>query len=742
MPGSRLAITSLLLFVALSPLSARWRQLRPAAGGTVSAVAVGVGGVIYISSNAGLLKSADLGQTWTSVGGNLALTGYGAIATDPATPGVVYAGTNDGLFRSNDSGFSWTRLNLAPAAAISFIAVAPSNPQSVYVATWGDYLYRSLDGGVTWSHSVQGLGGVLNAGFMTCLAVDPVNANRVYTGTWRSALFRSDDGASTWSQTNGGVWANGQIVVAPSDGTTLYMTHDELNFGRGTIMKSTDSGSTWNAVGRPTGNPGGVSNLAIDPTHPNIVYATTNLGLAKSTDGGQTWNMVLTLGSLPLRYMIGLAINPANAAQVFAGSNYFGFYRSLDSGGTWFPFNNGISGATITGIEFCRDSPSNVFAGVQTEGYFRSADAGVTWSSIGAGQGFQNHVIGGIAVHPHDPTTVIVGTTAGLDTNSSNIWRSSDGGSTFSTVANQYAPASFRFNPQNPNLVNTSIADWQGGYLYSTNTGASWFVPASVYIYPGDYVYHPTFSNVVFSVGNQYTGAPLTSLYILWSNDSGNAPWSQSSYLGQGHFDTLALDANAPAVLYVAGRVGTEATQGIYKFAVTYAGNNVTSVSRIPGTFNSGLANTTINRLYYEPVNGYLYASTPTGIFRSKDQAATWSSISDGLPFLSTGAIASSPDGKRILVGTGGGIWEFTDTPPQTPTAAVSPTSMDFSLIGVGTPLPATLSNTGDGAMTVTSVASTSTDFTVTSGCPTTLNPGAQCTILVTFTPEIGRAHV
>ena len=727
---------ALLVSFGADPAGARWRQILPASGGAVYTIAVDSGGVLYISSNAGLLKSADLGQSWTSVSGNLALSGNAALAADPVTPGLLYAGTNQGLFRSNDSGFTWNRLNVSTASPIQYIEVAPSNPNNIYFTTWGDYIYRSLDGGATWSHSTQGLLGAPNAGFMSSLAVDPTTPARIYTSTWRGNLFRSDDGGSTWTLTDNGFWANGQIYVAPSNRNILYMIYDELNFGRGTIIKSTDTGNSWSAVGRPTGNPGGVAQLAIHPTNPNIVYATTNLGLSKSTDGGLTWSMLLTPGTLPLRLMYGLAINPGNPAQVFAGSNYFGFYRSMDSGASWFLFNNGLAGATITEIEFCRDNPAYVYAGVQTVGFLKSGDGGATWNPIGTAQGLQNHAVGGIAVHPNDPSTVLVGTQAGNDTTTANIWFSSDGGSTFSAVANGYAPGMFRFNPRNPNLVNTSIQDYQGGYLYSTNAGMTWAVPAFVYIYPGDYVYHPTLSNVVFSIGNQYTGAPLTSLYVLWSNASGNAPWNQSPYLGSGHFDVVALDQNTPTILYVGGRIGTEGSQGIYKFTITYNGSNVASVSRQPGTFNAGLGNTTINHLYYEPVNGYLYASTPTGIYRSKDQANTWTSISDGLPFLTTNLIAGSPDGKRLLVGTGGGIWEYTDTPVQSPVASVSPAALDFSAVGVGTPLTANFLNIGDGQMAISSVASTSTDFTVTNTCPTTLNPGANCRVLVNFTPS------
>ena len=52
--------------------------------------------------------------------------------------------------------------------------------------------------------------------------------------------------------------------------------------------------------------------------------------------------MTLTPGTVALRGMNAIIFNTAPPSQLFAGSNFFGFYRSSDSGTSWFPFNNGI----------------------------------------------------------------------------------------------------------------------------------------------------------------------------------------------------------------------------------------------------------------------------------------------------------------------------------------------------------------------------------------------------------------
>lgn len=74
-------------------------------------------------------------------------------------------------------------------------------------------------------------------------------------------------------------------------------------------------------------------------------------------------------------------------------------------------------------------------------------------------------------------------------------------------------------------------------------------------------------------------------------------------------------------------------------------------------------------------------------------------------------------------------------------TVTLSPTSMNFGKVNVGTTSPsklATLTNTGTAAVTISSITITGanpTDFAQTNNCPSSLKAGAKCTITVTFAP-------
>jgi hypothetical protein len=86
---------------------------------------------------------------------------------------------------------------------------------------------------------------------------------------------------------------------------------------------------------------------------------------------------------------------------------------------------------------------------------------------------------------------------------------------------------------------------------------------------------------------------------------------------------------------------------------------------------------------------------------------------------------AGSPQ-QVSLTGTGG-----------VPAVSLRPSSLTFASQAEGTTSPArqaTLTNTGSGPLVITSIATTG-DFAQTNNCGSTVNPGASCTLSVTFTP-------
>jgi len=138
-----------------------WQRLTQAPAGIMALAAAGgaaAGGpdTLYAGSmSAGVVRSADGGQTWTPASSGLTSTRVLALATDPTSMQTLYAGTDAGLFKTTDGGAAWAKLPFPGKNAVA-IAVSPARPERV-LAIYQDMngrkgdVFRSDDGGQTWS---------------------------------------------------------------------------------------------------------------------------------------------------------------------------------------------------------------------------------------------------------------------------------------------------------------------------------------------------------------------------------------------------------------------------------------------------------------------------------------------------------------------------------------------------------------------------------------------------------------
>ena len=147
----------------------------------------------------------------------------------------------------------------------------------------------------------------------------------------------------------------GNIIVHPTNENIVWVAAYGPLWSEGGergVYMTTDGGNTWNKtldISKHTG----ISEIQIDPTDPNILYAAAHQrrrhvytyigggpesGVYKSTDGGKTWRTIEN--GLPSGDMgrIGLAVSPADPNYIYAIVE--GRY---DKGGTYLSTNKGES---------------------------------------------------------------------------------------------------------------------------------------------------------------------------------------------------------------------------------------------------------------------------------------------------------------------------------------------------------------------------------------------------------------
>lgn len=247
--------------------------------------------VLWVGTHAGLVRVAD-GREWMRVGrARYDMMGF-TIVPGPR-PIMLTSGHGSltdrrpeplGLEWSRNGGRTWRTMALAAEADFHALAVAPQNPAVLY--GWSvsprTGLYRSRTGGRQWDVlGTRGLGDVYD------LAVSPRNPALVLAAT-SNGLRTSLDGGETWRVTTG--FASRvtvtAVAISRADPRMMYVYAMDPSLG---LARSDDGGRTWLPTGLYLGKENAISNLALDPGRPRILYLATYRGdVFYSADGGVT----------------------------------------------------------------------------------------------------------------------------------------------------------------------------------------------------------------------------------------------------------------------------------------------------------------------------------------------------------------------------------------------------------------------------------------------------------------------
>ncbi|HVG90814.1 MAG TPA: hypothetical protein VNB54_04925, partial [Alphaproteobacteria bacterium] len=396
------------------------------------------------------------------------------VAGVPSQPNVFYIGVcNGGVWKTNDYGRTWQPIfDDQPTGSIGAIAVAQSDPNVVYVASGeglhrpdlsvGDGIYKSTDAGKTWTHL-----GLRDGQQIPQLAVDPRDPNKVFAAVAghpygpnkERGVYRSTDGGQNFTK-----------VLPAASGKSANENPGNSNPAANAATGVTDDENI------------GASDVLIDPSNPEIVYATLWEAREGPWENG-AWN-----------------------------GNGGGIFKSTDGGQTFSQLTGGLPKDIIQAhIAIAESNPNRLMASVASKpnsvGLYRSDDAGATWAQITTDARPAGRIGGGdLSVprfNPKDENMVIVTSTV--------TWKSTDGGKTWTGFRGAPGGDDYQnlwINPNNPQII--AIVSDQGAII-TVNGGETW---SSWYNQPTAQMYHVNADNAFpyrLCSGQQESGSACIS---------------------------------------------------------------------------------------------------------------------------------------------------------------------------------------------------------------------------------------
>jgi photosystem II stability/assembly factor-like uncharacterized protein len=303
--------------------------------------------------------------------------------------------------------------------------------------------------------------GPFRAGRVVAVAGDPSEPRTFFFGSTGGGVWKTTDAGVSWRNVSDGFFRRasvGALGLSASDPNVLYAGMGEacirgnVSHGDG-VYRSADGGATWAHCGLEATRH--IGRVRVHPTDPDVVYVAAlghahgpndERGVYRSRNGGRSWDLVLHRG--PDAGAVDLALDPHNPRIMYAcfwqtrrlpwklesGGPGSGLWKSIDGGDTWTDISRrpGLPKGTLGRIGVA-PSPARrgrLWAIVEAEdgAVFRSDDHGEHWrrcseqSDLRYRAWYYQHVF----ADPLDPETVWA-----LDM---DVWRSHDGGATFSTV--------------------------------------------------------------------------------------------------------------------------------------------------------------------------------------------------------------------------------------------------------------------------------------------------------------------
>lgn len=274
----------------------------------------------------------------------------------------------------------------------------------------------------------------------------------------------------------------------------------------GGVWKTTDYGRTWKPIfdDAPTGS---VGDLAVSPSHPDIIYVGTGEGLHrpdlgvgdgifKSMDGGATWAHV---GLGDVQQVGRIIVHPTDPNMVFVaglGHPYGpneerGVFRTTDGGESWEKVLYIDHNTGAMQVEFDPTNPDILFADMwehregpwenarfsgPNSGLYKSTDGGSTWRRLTTGLPTNDQGLGriGVGIAPSNPNRMYATVDA---QENGGVYRSDDAGESWTLIHTDRRLwgrggdfAEIRVHPENPDVVFVgNIASYR-----SDDAGQTW----------------------------------------------------------------------------------------------------------------------------------------------------------------------------------------------------------------------------------------------------------------------------
>ncbi|MEH6746141.1 MAG: glycosyl hydrolase [Maribacter arcticus] len=609
---------------------------------------------VMTSMGDGVYKSTDAGKTWKHMG--LDETRHiSDVIIDPTNPDIILISAQGaqygpssqrGIYKSIDGGETWENVlfidNITGASALS---MDMTNPTILYAAMWqhrrfpwtmesggkNSGIYKSTDGGDTWKQLTEGLPKEMGK---IGVSVSRANPERVFAVIEaegeKGGVYRSDDAGKKWTLINKDrinitrSWYYMEIFADTQNENIVYVLNAP-------VTKSIDGGKSFSPLSTPHGDN---HDLWIDPLNNQRMINSNDGGSNVSNNGGKSWSTQENQNTAQFYRVITDNLVPYN---VYGGqqdnSTVAIASRTNDGGIDWKDWYS-VAGGESAFLAFDPDNPQLIYGGTY-QGNIDKWDANTKESKpikeypeLGLSISPENAKYrynwnAPIITSPHNRKTIYHGGNV--------VFKSTDEGQSWSVIS----PDLTRNEKDKHGLGGGPFTnEAAGGEIYNTLT----YLTESPH-----------------EEGVLWSGSDDGLVHV--TKDGGNT-WKNVTPIGikEGIINSIEVSPHDPATAYIVLMRYKSMDFDNYIFKTTDYGTTWTKIT------NGITGENTFTRVVREDrkIKGLLYAGTETGLFISLDDGLHWQPLQLNLPLTPINDLTIQ-DNDLVVATAGRAFWILDD---------------------------------------------------------------------------------